>query len=89
MVSDGSNTGIVGSNPARGMDVRQRFPLLCCPVSEVALGWADHQPKCLKLFIVSEVNSNSNLIRKMDKKIYSVALDRAMFMGYGQTPAAR
>jgi hypothetical protein len=26
------NTGIVGSNPARGMDVCPRFSVLCCPV---------------------------------------------------------
>jgi hypothetical protein len=27
-----SNTGIVGSNPTRGMDVCPRFSVLCCPV---------------------------------------------------------
>jgi hypothetical protein len=27
-----SNTGIVGSNPARGMDVCSHFSVLCCPV---------------------------------------------------------
>jgi hypothetical protein len=27
-----SNTGIVGSNPARGMDVCPRFSVLCFPV---------------------------------------------------------
>jgi hypothetical protein len=27
-----SNTGIVGSNPARGTDVCPRFSVLCCPV---------------------------------------------------------
>jgi hypothetical protein len=27
-----SNTGIVGSNSARGMDVCPRFSVLCCPV---------------------------------------------------------
>jgi len=29
---DRSNTGIAGSNPARGMDVCLRFYVLCCPV---------------------------------------------------------
>jgi len=27
-----SKTGIVGSNPTRGMDVCPRFSVLCCPV---------------------------------------------------------
>jgi len=27
-----SNAGIVGSNPARGMDMCARFSVLCCPV---------------------------------------------------------
>jgi hypothetical protein len=27
-----SNTGIMGSNPTRGMDVCPRFSMLCCPV---------------------------------------------------------
>jgi hypothetical protein len=31
-VFDRSNTGIVVSNPARGMDVCPRFSVLCCPV---------------------------------------------------------
>jgi hypothetical protein len=31
-VFDRSNTGIVGSNPARGMDVCPRFSMLCCSV---------------------------------------------------------
>jgi hypothetical protein len=31
-VFDPSNTGIGGSNPARGMDVSPRFCVLCCPV---------------------------------------------------------
>jgi hypothetical protein len=26
------NTGIAGSNPPQGMDVRPRFSMLCCPV---------------------------------------------------------
>jgi len=29
---DRSNTGLVGSNPARGMDLCLRFSVLCCPV---------------------------------------------------------
>jgi hypothetical protein len=36
-----SNTGIVGSNPARGMDVYLHFSVLCCPVQVVALWRAD------------------------------------------------
>jgi hypothetical protein len=31
-VFERSKTGIVGSNPARGMDVSPRFSVLCCPV---------------------------------------------------------
>jgi len=31
-VFDRWNTGIVGSNLARGMDVWPRFSVLCCPV---------------------------------------------------------
>jgi len=31
-VFDRLNTGIVGSNPARGMDVCPRLSVLCCPV---------------------------------------------------------
>jgi hypothetical protein len=31
-VFDRSNTEIVGSNPAQGMDVCPRFSVLCCPV---------------------------------------------------------
>jgi hypothetical protein len=31
MVFDRPNTGIVGSNSARGMDVCLRFSVLCCP----------------------------------------------------------
>jgi hypothetical protein len=31
-VFDRSNTGIVRSNPTRGIDVCPRFSVLCCPV---------------------------------------------------------
>jgi hypothetical protein len=31
-IFDRSKTGIVGSNPAQGMDVCLRFSVLCCPV---------------------------------------------------------
>jgi hypothetical protein len=44
-VFDRSNTGIVGLNPARGMDVCSRFYVLCCPVYVEALRWADLQSK--------------------------------------------
>jgi hypothetical protein len=40
-VSDLSNTGIAGSNPARGMDVCPRFSVSCCPVYVEALRRAD------------------------------------------------
>jgi hypothetical protein len=36
-----SNTGIVGSNPIRAMDVCPRFSVLCCPVHVEALRRAD------------------------------------------------
>jgi hypothetical protein len=32
IVFDSWNSGILGSNPARGTDVCPRFPVLCCPV---------------------------------------------------------
>jgi hypothetical protein len=31
-IFDRQNTGIVGSNPTRGMDVCPRVYVLCCPV---------------------------------------------------------
>jgi hypothetical protein len=37
--------GIVGSNPAQGMDVCLRLSVLCCPVWIEALRWADHSSK--------------------------------------------
>jgi hypothetical protein len=37
--------GIVGSNPAQGMDVCQRISVLCCPVLVEALRRADHSSK--------------------------------------------
>jgi hypothetical protein len=40
-----SNTGIVGLNPTRGMDVCPRFSVLCCPVSVEALRRADPPAK--------------------------------------------
>jgi hypothetical protein len=39
------NTGIVGSNPARGMDICMRLFCLCCPVKVAALRRADHSSK--------------------------------------------
>jgi hypothetical protein len=55
-----SNTGIVGSNPARHMDVMSEF---FCVMSVDILRWAylsseDSYQKCLKGFIVSEINSD-------------------------------
>jgi hypothetical protein len=37
--------GIVGSNPAQGMDVCPRLSVLCCPVWVEALRQADHSSK--------------------------------------------
>jgi hypothetical protein len=37
--------GIVGSNPAQGMDVCPRLSVLCCPVLVEALRRADHSSK--------------------------------------------
>jgi hypothetical protein len=37
--------GIVGSNPAQGMDVYPRLSVLCCPVYVEALRRADHSSK--------------------------------------------
>jgi hypothetical protein len=39
------NIGIVGSNPAGGMDVCLRLFCLCCPVKVAALRRADHPSK--------------------------------------------
>jgi hypothetical protein len=44
-VYDRSNMGIAGSNPAGGMNVCPRFPVLCCPVSVEALRWTDPPTK--------------------------------------------
>jgi len=44
-VFDRSNTGIVGLNPAQGMDVCPRFSVLSCPVYVEALRWADPPSK--------------------------------------------
>jgi hypothetical protein len=61
-----SNTGIVGSNPARGMYMCPRFSVLCCPVQVVALRRADPLSKefykCPK--IDSEVSEVKFWIRK-------------------------
>jgi hypothetical protein len=40
-----SNTGIMGSNPARSMDVCPRFSVLCSPMYVVALRRADPPSK--------------------------------------------
>jgi hypothetical protein len=44
MVLDHCNTGIVGPNPSRGMDVYPRF-LLCCAMYVEAFAWANHPSK--------------------------------------------
>jgi hypothetical protein len=46
-VSDRSNTGIVGLNPAWGMDVYLRFSVLHCTVWVEALRNADPRPSNL------------------------------------------
>jgi len=64
MVLDSSNTGIVGSNPARGMDIYPLFSVLCLPFSVCTGIVMDRSPiqglfpKCLNGFIVSGVNSD-------------------------------
>jgi len=45
VVLDHSNTGIVGSNSDLGMDICPHFLVLCCPVYEEALRWADPPSK--------------------------------------------
>jgi hypothetical protein len=62
MVLDHSNTAIVGSNPARDMDVCPRFFFCAALCNEEALRWADpphHEvlPICINEFIASEFNS--------------------------------
>jgi len=41
-----SNIGVVGSNPARGMDACPHVFVLCCPLQVEALWWADPWSKC-------------------------------------------
>jgi len=60
------DTGIVGSKPSWGLDIR----LLCCVIMCVCRGLAEGHslfwgvlPKCLKVFIVPEVNSDSEEAR--------------------------
>jgi hypothetical protein len=36
------DTGILGSNPAQGVDVCPRLSVLCCPVQEEALRQTNH-----------------------------------------------
>jgi hypothetical protein len=45
VVLDHSNAGIVGSNPAQGMDICLRLSVLCCPVKIEVLWWAGHSSK--------------------------------------------
>jgi hypothetical protein len=62
MVLDRSNTGFVGSNPARNMDVRV---FLCCAILCRLRPWDGPIPvqgilsKCLNGFTVTEVHSES------------------------------
>jgi hypothetical protein len=48
------HTGIVGSNPTRGMDVCLSS-VLCCPVYVQALRWADSQAK--ESYQISKIDS--------------------------------
>jgi hypothetical protein len=65
MILDHLNTRIVGSNPARGVNVCPVFFCVCvvfCESRGLATGRSLVQgilPKCLKKFMVSEVNSES------------------------------
>jgi len=47
MVSDGSVTEIVGSNPAQGIDICPHVVCvcMCCPVQVEALRWGDPPSK--------------------------------------------
>jgi len=45
MVLDRSNTGIVGSDPARNMDACPRYSVFCCPAQVEPLRWADPSSK--------------------------------------------
>jgi len=65
IVLDRSNTGVAGSNPARGVDVRP-ISFFCAALSCVGRGTAiGRSPvhgflsKCLKRFKASEINSES------------------------------
>jgi hypothetical protein len=54
-IFDRSNTGIVGSNPARGIDVCPRVSVLCCPVSVEDLRLAD--PPSKESYQMSKIDS--------------------------------
>jgi hypothetical protein len=54
-VFDRSNTGIVGLNPARGMDACPRFSVLCSPVQVVAWRLAD--PPSKESYEISKIDS--------------------------------
>jgi hypothetical protein len=57
MVLDRSNTGIMSSNSARGLDACPRFPLSCCPAYVVEpIPRPGSRTKTLNGFIISEVN---------------------------------
>lgn len=73
-----SNTGLLGSNSSRSMNVCPRLPVLCCPVKVQALRWADHLPKISfqvsghNFRSLSVLESQSINLRKNDSKLYEI-----------------
>jgi hypothetical protein len=67
---DRSDTGIVGPNAIRDMDVCPRFSVLCCSLHEEVLRWADILPK--ESYQMSKMDSlfgDSNFIRDFDHNV--------------------
>jgi hypothetical protein len=74
MVLDRSNTEIMGSNPARGMNASPRLSVLSCLGTGVAMDRCPVQgvlPKYLKKYSVSEVHSESEQDRGPKHETYN------------------
>jgi hypothetical protein len=77
-----SNTGIVSSNPARDMDVRPCFSVLCCPVWVEALRRDDPPVQGVLPNVQKQIhkfhksNSESEKARRPNSNLFIVDLER-------------